>query len=54
MKIRIDVFQGPMPLGHIESTWEQSQTWEHFWAIAHKEYPELQRIEIHINQIVEA
>jgi len=48
-EIRIDIFQGPIQLGSIDITWEQSQTWEYFWSLASAEYPELQRIEIHIN-----
>lgn len=50
MKIRIDVYQGPLALGHIEYDWTDAKTWQDFWDIAEKQYPNLQRIELHINQ----
>ena len=49
-EIRIDVFQGPMILGFVEAVWDGSQTWEYFWSLASAQFPELQRIEIHVDQ----
>lgn len=47
--IRIDVFQGPQLLGSIDGFWNESQTWDFFWSLASVQYPDLQRIEIHID-----
>lgn len=47
MNIRIDIYQGPIPLGSIETEWTEAQTPDYFISLAQAQYPDLSRIEVH-------
>jgi len=49
MNIRIDIYQGPIQLGSIETEWSEAQTPDYFMSLALAQYSDLQRIEIHCN-----